>query len=390
MAINQDNQKQMEEVIAASGLGRRDFLKAAGLVFGGLAISPALLAACSSGSSDSGSSEKAIKISNWTSYISDELKTSFEKDTGIKLSYFEDINDNTEYFSKIQPILNRDKSIDRDGFILTDWMANRIINQVKWAQPLSDKDFKNKDNMLDALKKPSFDKTRKYSAPWASVIAGVAYNIKETGKELKTFDDFLSVSGTKTVLSEMRDTIGLMLMAEGVKLESANMTQINKQFDVLQGLLDSNKINGVNGNDYVTDLSGGNLAACLAWSGDVAQITRDNPDVRFYIPESGGTLSSDNFMIPVSSEKPELATEFINYFYDPEISAKWVAEVQFVSPVKGVIDELSKLGGDAAALVDNPLVAPNEDFLKQLQIFAALSEKDEEEFDKRTAEVVGA
>ncbi|MFN8016036.1 MAG: spermidine/putrescine ABC transporter substrate-binding protein [Acidimicrobiia bacterium] len=377
----------METENSIFDLDRRDFMKALGLVGTGAVISPALLNACSSTSK---SSAKSIHIDNWTTYISDQLKKDFTRDTGIKLQYSEDINDNTEYFSKIQPILNRNKSINRDGFILTDWMANRIINQVKWAQPLSNSKFPNKKNLIDALKSPSFDKTRKYSAPWASIIAGFAYNIAQTGKEIKTFDDFLSVQGTKTVISEMRDTIGIMLLDQNVKIESANITQINKEFDRLKDLLDSNKINGVNGNDYITDLSGGNLAACIAWSGDVAQLAQDNPDIRFVVPESGGTLSSDNFMIPISSDKPELATEFINYFYDPAVSAKWVEAVQYISPVKGVEDELTKLGGDAAALVDNPLVVPNNDMLSNLHIFTGLSEKDEEQFDKRSAEIVGA
>ncbi|HMS24239.1 MAG TPA: spermidine/putrescine ABC transporter substrate-binding protein [Acidimicrobiia bacterium] len=379
---------EVEKALAAS-LNRRDFLKSAGLIFGGLAISPALLAACTSDSGNK-SSAQSIHISNWTSYIGESQKKDFEKATGIKLTYTEDVNDNSEYFAKIQPQLNRNKSINRDGFILTDWMANRIINQVKWAQPLSTKKFPNKKNLVDTLASPSFDETRKYSVPWASIIAGIAYNIKLTGKEIKTFDDFLNVSGSKTVLSEMRDTIGIMLMDSGVKIESADFSSTEKEFDRLQELLDSKKIDGVNGNDYVTDLSSGNLAACFAWSGDVAQIARDNPDVRFVIPESGGTISSDNFMIPISSDKPDLATEFINYFYDPAVSAQWVSEVQYISPVQGITEELTKLGGDAAKLVDDPLVVPDEDVLKQLQIFAALSEKDEEEFDKRSADIVGA
>lgn len=390
MKENKINEKQLEEAIVASGLSRRDFMKAAGLIFGGLAVSPALLAACSSNSDSGSSNSKSIKISNWTTYIEESQKKDFEKATGIKLSYIEDINDNTEYFAKIQPQLNRGKSIDRDGFILTDWMCNRIINQVKWAQPLSNKDFPNKKNLVASLQSPSFDPTRKYSAPWASIIAGIAYNIKKTGKELKTFDDFLAVSGTKTVLSEMRDTIGIMALASGVDIEKITGAQTDAEFDRLQGLLDSGEIAGVNGNDYITDLSGGNLDACFAWSGDAAQITRDNPDIRFYIPESGGTLSSDCFMIPSSSDKPELATEFINYFYDPAVSAKWVTEVQFISPVVGVVDELKKMGGESAELADNPLVVPDDDFLKNLKIFGVLSEKEEEEFDKRSAEVVGA
>ena len=373
----------------AKGLSRRDFMKYSGLGAAGLAISPALLAACSS-DSGSDSNAKSVTISNWTTYISEDLKKSFTKDTGIKLDYKEDINDNNEYFAKIQPQLNRDKSINRDGFILTDWMADRIINTVEWAQPLDDGAFTNRGNMAEALRSPKYDPERKSSAPWASIITGIAYNIEKTGKEIKTFEEFLAVDGNKTVLSEMRDTIGVMMMAAGVDITTASLSQINTQFDALQDLLDSGKIGGVNGNEYITDLASGTLSACLAWSGDAAQITQDNPNIRFVVPESGGTLSSDVFMIPVSSEKADLGTEFINYFYDPAISAKWVTEVQFISPVEGVAEELEKLGGESAALASNPLVVPDDEILDRLQIFGSLSSDDEEKFDKRTAEIVGA
>lgn len=369
-------------------LNRRDFLKSIGLIGGTLAVSPAFLAACASGSSSG--DKNAIHISNWTSYISDQLKKDFEKETGIKLTYTEDINDNSEYFAKIQPVLNRDNSIKRDGFILTDWMANRIINQVEWAQELDDKKFTNKKNLIKTLQSPSFDKTRKFSAPWASIPAGIAYNIKQTGKEIKTFDDFLAVEGSKTVLSEMRDTIGIIGLAQGVDVETATMSKLDPIFDQLSEYIDSGKIDGINGNEYITDLSAGNLTACFAWAGDVSQLAIDNPDIRFVVPESGGMLASDNFMIPISSDKPAAATEFINYFYDPAVSAKWVEAVGYISPVEGVADELTKMGGEAAKLVDNPLVVPTQEFLDNMKIFAALSEKDEEEFDKRSSEITGA
>jgi len=384
-----ENEIKKELGEKAKGLSRRDFMKFSGLGAAGLAVSPALLAACSS-DSDSSSSSKSVTISNWTTYIDPQLLKDFEKETGIKVSYKEDINDNTEYFSKIQPQLNRGKSIDRDGFILTDWMADRIINVVEWAQPLSESKFTNKGNMVEALRSPLYDEDREFSAPWASIIAGFAYNIKKTGKEIKTFDEFLAVDGNKSVLSEMRDTIGIMMMDAGVEIETATISQINTQFERLQGYLDDGKINGVNGNEYITDLASGTLSACIAWAGDAAQITQDNPDIRFVVPESGGTLSSDVFMIPISSDKPDQATEFINYFYDPAVSAKWVTEVQFISPVEGVAEELEKLGGDSAALATNPLIVPDEAILDRLQIFGSLSVKDEEEFDSQSAKIVGA
>lgn len=369
-------------------LSRRQFLTRTGLAVGGVAIAPSLLAACGGGSSDG--DKNAVSISNWTGYMGKGDIAAFKKATGIGVTYTEDINDNNEYFAKIQPNLQKGKSISRDGFVLTDWMASRIINQVEWAQPLAQSSLTNKKNLRSALSAPGFDPTRKFSLPWASGMAGIAYNIAQTGKEIKTIDDFINVSGPTSVLSEMRDTIGLFMLSDGRDITEPTYADAEGAFDRLQKAISDGAITSFNGNDYVSDLGTGNLSAAIAWSGDVAQITRDNPDIRFAIPESGGTLWSDNFMIPVSSDKPDLASEWINFFYDPANAARLTSFIQYISPVEGVAEELIKLGGDAAKLVDDPLVNPTEALLATLSIFGPLGEAEEISFDKRFAEIQGA
>jgi spermidine/putrescine transport system substrate-binding protein len=381
--------------LASLGMSRRQFLGRTGAVLGGLAVAPTLLAACGddddsgSGGGGGGGGGKSVAISNWTSYMAPALQRAFPQETGIDLTYDEDINSNNEYFAKIRPNLSKGESIGRDGFVLTDWMANRLINQVEWVQPLDDTAFPNKANLRAALRSPSFDPQRRFSAPWASGFTGIAYNISQTGREIRTIDEMLSVDGTVTVLDEMRDTMGLFMQSLGIDTAEPSYAAAQPAFEKLARAFDDGSIDGVNGNEYVNDLGAGNLAAALAWSGDVAQITLDNPDVRFAVPESGGMLWSDNFMIPSTSDKADLASEFINFFYDPENAAVLMAFIQFVSPVEGVEAELTALGGDAAALVENPLVVPTEEFLAQQAIFGPLGPEEEEQFDNRFAEITG-
>ncbi|MEI6571013.1 MAG: spermidine/putrescine ABC transporter substrate-binding protein [Actinomycetes bacterium] len=374
--------------MARQNLSRRQFLTRTGLAVGGVAIAPSLLAACGGGGSDA--NKNAVSISNWPGYMGKTDIAAFKKATGIGVTYTEDINDNNEYFAKIQPNLQKGKSIGRDAFVLTDWMANRIINEVKWAQPLVAAKLPNKVNLRPALASPAFDPQRKFSLPWTSGMTGIAYNIALTGKEIKTIDDFIAVSGPTSVLSEMRDTVGLFMLADGKDLTKPTYESAGPAFDRLEKAISDGAITSFNGNDYVADLGTGNLAAAFAWSGDVAQITRDNPDVRFVIPESGGTLWSDNLMIPVTSDKPDLASEWINFFYDPVNAARLTSFIQYISPVEGVAEELIKLGGDAAKLADDPLVNPTEGVLATLSIFGPLNEAEEIRFDKRFAEIQGA
>lgn len=370
-------------------IGRREFLARMGLLAGGAAVAPGVLAACGGGGGGGGGDGREVSISNWTAYIDPALNRKFTRQTGIKVTYTEDINDNNEYFAKIRPNLSKNRSIGRDGFVLTDWMASRLINEVRWVQPLVESRIPNKANLRAALRSPGFDRDRTYSLPWQSGVTGIAYNIEVTGREVRSIEDFLEVEGTKTVLTEMRDTIGLIMASLGIEPEEPTFAKAEPAFDFLERAVRDGKIDGFNGNEYVSDLGAGNLAAAFAWSGDVAQITRDNPDVRFAIPESGGMLWSDNFMIPKTSDRPGLASEWINFFYDPVNAARLTAEVQFISPVEGVPEELTKLGGEAAELVENPLVVPTEEFLARNHIFGPLAGREEERFDRRFSEILG-
>jgi spermidine/putrescine transport system substrate-binding protein len=222
-------------------------------------------------------------------------------------------------------------------------------------------------------------------------MTGIAYNIKTTGKEITSIDEFLAASGTKTVLTEMRDTVGLFMLAGGADpAKKPTYEEATPAFDALEKAVNDGKIDGFNGNEYVNDLGAGNLAAAFAWSGDVAQITLDNPDVRFAIPDSGGMIWSDNFLIPIGTDKADLASEWINFFYDPKNAAVLTAGIQYVSPVAGTGDALTAMGGDAAKLVDNPLVVPTTEFLARLHGFGSLDAAEEEKFDKRFSEILGA
>jgi spermidine/putrescine transport system substrate-binding protein len=386
--------------LVRNAVTRRQFLGRAGALTGAVVLTPSILAACGGDDDDDtsasgdggGGGDKSIAISNWTGYMDEALLTKFEQDTGIKVTYDEDINDNNEYFTKIRPNLSKGDGIGRDGIVFTDWMASRLINQVDppWVQEFDEAKFPNKKNLVAALQSPAFDPDRRYSMPWATGMTGIAYNIQTTGKEIRTLDDFLAAPGTKTVLLEMRDTVGLFMQALGADPSTATIESADPAFDALEQAVSDGKIDGFNGNEYVNDLGAGNLAAAFAWSGDVAQITLDNPDVRFAIPDSGGNLWSDNFQIPIGTDKVDLATEWVNFFYDPANAAALTATIQFVSPVSGVAEQLRAMGGDAAALADNPLVVPTEESLTRVKIFGTLDAKTEEEFDARFSEILGA
>lgn len=390
MAIKKMNMSQQ-----GSPLSRREFLIRSGVVGAGALSLPALLAACGggeSGDSGNGGDAKTLMFENWPLYIDEETVALFAAATGIDFKYTEAYNDNNEYFAKVQPTLSAGKKIAPDIVAPTFWMAARWI-QLGWAQKINMANIPNSKNLRDDLANPSWDANNEYQMPWQTGIAGIAYNIKTTGRELKSVADLFdpAFKGKIGMLTEMRDTLGLVLMGEGKKL--SDITTYDDAvvgFDKIEKAKSDGQIRAFTGNDYTDDLSSGNFAACVAWSGDVLQLSKDNPDVRFYVPEEGGTSWYDTMLWVAGSENGTSVEKWLDYVYDPVNAARITASVQYISPVKGVQDELVKLGGDAAKLAEDELLFPEAATIARLQSWGALSEEEEAKFDERFASITGA
>ena len=118
-------------------------------------------------------------------------------------------------------------------------------------------------------------------------------------------------------------------------------------------------IRGVKGNEYAEDLTSGDATAVIGWSGDMFILKSENEGkFDFAIPESGGTISGDNLMIPstVSAEGKVNAEKLINFYYEPAIAAEVAAYVNYVCPVKGAQAEMEKI---APELASSPFIFPD-------------------------------
>jgi spermidine/putrescine transport system substrate-binding protein len=366
---------------------RRDFLVRSGLVGAGALSLPALLAACGGGSSSN-----PLFFENWSGYMDTVTVGLFSKETGIDFKYTEAFSDNNEYFAKIQPALSKGDRIEPDIIAPTFWMAARLI-QLGWVQKLDKTNIPNIANLRDDLRSPSWDKDNEYSLPYQTGIAGIAYNQAVTGRELKSVQDLFdpAFKGKIGMLTEMRDTIGLLLMAEGKDITRiSTFNEAANAFDRLEKAKSDGQIRSFTGNEYTKDLSSGNFAACIGWSGDVLQLSKDNPDIKFFVPEEGGTSWYDTMVWMKGSENGNSVSQWMNYVYDPVNAARLTAFIKFISPVKGVREELVKMGGKNAALAEDPLLFPDDATLSRLQTWGGLSEAEETKFDERFSSIVGA
>ena len=396
-----------------SAMSRRQLLIRAGALGAAGVSLPALLAACggggdsassgstpattggTSGGGGGGGTSGGLFFENWPAYIdpTEDGATGtvdrFREATGIDMRYTEAYNDNNEYFAKIQPLLGRGEPIDPDIIAPTSWLASRLIT-LEWLDKLPLDQVPNATNLRADLKNPSWDPTGEYSLPWQTGFAGIAYNSDVTGREITSVDDLFDpeFAGKVGALSEMRDTIGVIAMSLGIDISTiSSFAEAQPAFDKLQEAKDSGQIRRFHGNDYFDDLSNGNLAITIGWSGDVAAIARDNPAVKFVFPESGATSWADTMVVPKGARNVDAAAQWMNFVYDPVQAAQITALVGYVSPVEGVRAEVEKLDAD---LANDPLVFPDDATLANTKGFASLTDEVEAEYAAAFSAITGA
>lgn len=348
---------------------------------------------------DASDTDKVIRWANWTAYLDYDEDSKqypslqqFIKDTGIEATYSEDIEDNDSYFNKIAPQLRAGQDIGKDIFVFTDWMANRVIRD-QLCQPLEIIRMPNASNLLDSLKDVSFDPGRTNSLTWQSGFAGIGYDKAKLGREIKSLDDLWQddLKGRIVVLSEFRDTVAIVMQSQGVDITSGwGKTEFENAIKVIQDKLDQGYIRKIKGNSYLEDLKSGNALAGIVWSGDlfILRAETENDNWEFVIPESGGTLWSDNMMIPITSTHRRNAMTLMNYYYEPSVAAEVAAWVNYVCPVQGAQEELAKSDPD---LAESPFIFPSADYIKDnnIQGFPALSPEDDQAYSALWQRVMG-
>ena len=389
-----------------SAVSRRRLLQAAGL--GGVAMAAAACGAggdaeaeatgASSAASAEDLSDKDMTAnwSNWPLYIDiDEASgqrptlEAFQKETGIAVTYTEDVNDNNEFFAKVRTQLEQGQDIGRDIVVLTDWMAALWI-QNGYAQKLDKSIMPNAGNIIPRLASVSFDPNRDYTMPWQSGIARHGYNIaaykEATGNDKMTtlaqlFDP--AVKGRITVLSEMRDTMGCIMAWQGNDPSSFTDDQFSQAIDELTKQVDSGQIRQVTGNDYIAALESGDVIAVLGWSGDVFAL---GDEYAFEVPETGGTLWTDNMLIPALAQHKKNGELIMNNYYNPDVAAEVAAYVNYICPVEGAQAAMEKID---PALASNEFIFPSEAMMDRTFVFMELTPEQNDTYERAFQKAIG-
>ncbi|MGA5704202.1 polyamine ABC transporter substrate-binding protein [Peterkaempfera bronchialis] len=385
-------------VLRTAGAGAAGLLGGAALA--GCGVPSAYVAEDRRSAADRSARDRLLRFSNWTLYIDVDDKNpnkrptldAFSKETGIKVAYTEEINDNDEFFGKISPALMNGQDPERDLVVISDWMASRYVT-LGWVQTLDKANLPHVVKNLDPqLRHPAFDPERAHSVPWQSGITGIAYNRKKLGRELKSSADLWAadLKGRVTLFSGMDEALALLLLAQGSDIARFTADDYHRVVAHLQKMVDTRHIRRFTGNDYTKDLTTGDVLACQAYSGDVIQLQADNPDIEFVVPEEGGELWSESLMIPNRAEHKRNAERLIDYYYRPEVAAELAAWVNYLCPVPAAQAVLADSDDEETAeLADDPLIFPTAELRRRLHVMRDITAEERPEFHRTWDKIVG-
>jgi spermidine/putrescine transport system substrate-binding protein len=318
----------------------------------------------------------------------------FKAEYGIEVNYANaEIEDNETFMATIRPQLENDVDTGWDLIVLTDWMAAKVV-EAGWAEKINPAMIPDVvANIRDELKGLPWDPNFEYHVPWQSGATGVGYNIQEAGRELTKIADLFdpAFSGKVTLLSETRDTfplIHLLLQArgEGSQNSAEEMTadDAQKVHDFLKPFVDSGHVRDFTGNEYLEDFAGGDTAAAMVWSGDLASSGDEN--TAFAYPEEGSMIWTDNMIIPKGAQHKAAAEAMMNFVYDVDRAARLANFIYYISPVKGVSEAIVSLDEEAG---ENPLLFPPADVVAKQHPQPNWDEATEEKVNELYADLSG-
>lgn len=323
-----------------------------------------------------------FKMATWIGYIdigedgvSHPSLERFAQETGVTVDYQEAVDDNeTFYASQLQGPLQAGLSTGWDLVVLTDWMVQRLID-FGWLETLDVAAMPNyAANLVDLYRSRDWDPGNLLAAPWQSGMGGIAFDQAVTGPI--TSSDILfapEYAGRLTYLSEMRDTIGVAAARLGFDPSTITQEQFDATLAEVRTAVDAGIVRRFTGNDYVNDMATGDVVVAIAWSGDIPGLLvpdqAENQDFQWVLPEQGGTLWTDNMVVPKGAANQAQAQAFIDWYYLPENAAQISAYVQYVSPVKGAAEAIAAID---PTLSTNTFIFPDEAMAARLHQFRGL------------------
>jgi spermidine/putrescine transport system substrate-binding protein len=205
--------------------------------------------------------------------------------------------------------------------------------------------------------------------PWASGITGIAYNADRITRPITKIADMWdsAFSGKVGMMSDSQELGNFGMMKNGISPEQSTPADWQRAADDLK--TQKPLVRKYYGQEYIDALGSGEVWISQAWSGDIFQKNlEEGTNLKFVVPEEGGTLWTDNMTIPITAKNPVDAIMLMDFFYQVDVAATLAEYINYITPVPATQQVIQQHAAEATgedkafyeALATSPLVFPSE------------------------------
>lgn len=272
-------------------------------------------------------SAETLTILNWEDYLSDEVVTRWEQETGSKIKqvYFDSDAERDEML-----IAYDSDAID---IAVIDETTSRSYGKSEILLDLSTANLPNTENNDELWSQ----RCSQYSVPYTYGTIGIAYRTDKVKSPPASWADFLNppddLTGHIAVLKESSDTLLPALMQRGYSNNTSNKDELKQAFKDMEQIIPH-----VLTFEYpITYLSANpeddQLHMAQVYSGDhwTMNEIQNSENWEYVVPEEGTVIWTDCLAILNSSKKKDLALQFVDFINRPEIAAINSEEIYFAS-----------------------------------------------------------
>lgn len=319
--------------------------------------------------------EAELNIYNWLDYIGDGVISSFEAKYPVKVKY--------DLFDDIYAAYDK-LGADGGGYDISFPIGVDVPSFIK-AGTLRELDkslLPNVVNLGEEWADPGYDPGNKFSVPYVWWTTGIGYDTTKV-TDSPTSSTVLwdpRYAEHISMMDDYQESFALTLIQLGF---SANTTDTAQMDAALAKLKEQQPLVRTYSNDTVGVMTGGDVWIGMIWGSDLYQISQENKNAAYFIPEEGGIRGSDTMAIYSGAEHPIAAHLFINHMLDAEVSAANTNFIGYMGP-----NAAAKAFIDSAILAD-PAVNPDVAILGKLEELLDLPNAVDEEYLNRWQELRG-
>lgn len=301
----------------------------------------------------SNAKDEQLNIFTWAGYVSDDIRTGFEKEFGVDV-IVDTYASNEDLLAKLQA-----GATGYDVIMPSDYMVSILIKLDLLAE-LDRGAIPNFQNVSPLFLGKYFDAENRYSVPYTFGTAGIAYD----SAVVQPAPDSWNVLWHETyanqfsMLDDQRETLGAALKLLGYSL---NTTDVKELQAAKEKLIAQKPLVKQYKSEAEELLVAGDVVMAHCWSGDAFRAAETRNTIRYVIPKEGSSQFIDAVCIPKAAPHQGLAAQFINYMLRPEINAKITVFTKYGTCVPAAKEHLPE------SLREHQFIYPPKEVLASLE-----------------------